>query len=305
MAKATTKANPVYDSNPFTLAFNSFMRMFNTNTTWAVVFLIFAILGALGQFAGNVADLASTTNETRYEQSESVPWDTTTGDKNGNYLLDTKPESGAPTSNDDALSTLAIVSLVLFVSALVLVFIGAVYAIGTFISGLFVYVAIQSEKGKSVTFSEAWNAVAKRFWRLLGAQLLAGLKILGWTLLFIVPGIIAALRYTLLPFVVMETAADEKGIKNTHDKTKAVVKGRLWEVFGIGTVATIIPFIGSMLQLTGGAALYTQLHHYNEKGLEKPKIHWLNYLGAILLALLFVFIAFIGVVVFLIVLANK
>lgn len=303
MAKSTTKPSLTYDSNPFTLAFNSFMRMFNTNTVWAVVFLIFGILGALGQFAGNIADIATTTNDTRYEQSESTSWDST-GDRDDNYLLGDKvgePEA----SSTDEVSTAAIISLVAVISVFVLLFIGIVYAVGTFVSGLFVYVAIQSEKGKTVTFSEAWDAVVKRYWRLLGAQLLAGLKIVGWTLLFIIPGIIAALRYTLLPYVVMATGEDEKGVKNTHDKTKATVKGRLWEVFGIGTVAAIIPFVGSMLQLTGNAALYSQLNYYNENQLEKPKIHWLNYLGMVLIGLMLLLIVFIGLVVLIIALANR
>lgn len=294
-----------YDSNPFSLAFNSFMRMFNTNTGWAVVFLIFALLGAMVQFAGNIADIASTTSTDYEQQSTTRQYE---ADDNGITPLgsDTNElDEFSTAATDSDTSTAAVILLVVGISLIVLVFVGVMAAAGVFITGMFTYVALQSEKGKAVQFSEAWGATVKRFWRLLGAQLLAGLKIFGWTLLFIVPGIIAALRYTLLPYVVMSTAEDEKGIKNTHNKTKSLVKGRLMEVFGIATVAVIIPFIGSMLELTGNAALYTQLQHYNEKGLEKPKVHWLNYLGLILIALLVLFALFIGGIILLIVAANN
>lgn len=297
---------PTYDSNPFTLAFNSFMRMFNTNTVWAVVFLVFGVLGALGQFVGNIADIASTPSSTYEQREEKAPFDYNYDDDYG--YTDGSTSDDVETSLKDDASTLSVVAIILIIIGItiaVIIFGGIIYAIGLFISALFTYVALQSEKGKSVDFSEAWSAVAKRYWRLLGSQLLAGLKIFGWTLLFIVPGIIAAFRYALLPYVVMAAEDGEKGVKTAHDRTKALVKGRLWEVFGISTVAAIVPFVGSMLQLTGNAALYTQLDHYDKKGLEKPKIHWLNYLGAILIALVFAFILFIGTIVVLIALANK
>ncbi|MCA9309147.1 hypothetical protein KC973_02115 [Candidatus Saccharibacteria bacterium] len=298
----TANVKPTYDSNPFTLAFNSFMRMFNTNTVWAVVFLVFGILGALGQFVGNIADIASTPSSTYEQREQKAPFD-------DDYdYIDSSTSNDIRTSPKDDTSTLSVVAIILIiigVTIAVVIFGGIIYAVGLFVSALFTYVALQSEKGKTVDFSEAWSAVAKRYWRLLGSQLLAGLKIFGWTLLFIVPGIIAAFRYALLPYVVMAAEDSEKGVKTAHDRTKALVKGRLWEVFGISTVAAVVPFVGSMLQLTGNAALYTQLDHYDKKKLEKPKIHWLNYLGAILLALLFVFVLIVGLIIFLVILANK
>ncbi len=282
---------PVYDSNPFTLAFNSLTRMFNKNVGWAIAILVLGFFSFIGQSISNLSSNSYTPSSTPSSQVQDYP---SLGMPNPN------PRTDVSDTN---------VAAVIAIALLVLVIVTAIIVVGTaisvFIGGMFSYVALQSEKEKSVSFSEAWEATAKRFWRLLGAQLLAGLKIFGWTLLLIVPGIIAAFRYALLPYVIMAEGADSKGVIKSHDSTKALVKGRLMEVFGVATVAGIIPFIGSLLGITGNAALYTQMKAYSDAGVEKPKIHWLNYLGLILLGALFAFILLIGILVVIIAVAAN
>ncbi|MBP9738966.1 hypothetical protein KBD20_04720 [Candidatus Saccharibacteria bacterium] len=278
---------PVYDSNPFTLAFNSLTKMFNTNVGWAIAILVLGFFSFIGQ---------SISNFSSNSYSPSSP--------SSSQVQDYTPET-LPTPDVSDTNVAAIIAIVLIVLVVLIVVIVIGTAVSVFIGGMFSYVALQSEKEKSVSFSEAWEATAKRFWRLLGAQLLAGLKIFGWTLLLIVPGIIAAFRYALLPYVIMGEAAGTKGVINSHDSTKALVKGRLMEVFGVATVAGIVPFVGSLLGITGNAALYTQMKAYSDAGVEKPKIHWLNYLGFILLGALFAFILFIGILVAIIAVAAN
>lgn len=292
MSKNTTNSTlPKYDSNPFTLAFNSFGRLFNTNAGWAIALLVLGIFGFIWQMFGNLLQLAATP-----ESSSSTTRSVEMADK-------LPAASSAAASSDVNVSAvvLIVIGIVILVSIMVLVF----SAIGTFINGMFTYVSIKSEEGQKVSFNEAWQETSKRFIRLYLAQLLAGLKIFGWTLLFIIPGIIAAFRYTLLPYVVMGDSRDSKGARTAHASTKIIVKGRLMEVFGIATVAGLIPLVGDLLRLTGNAALYKQMKTYSDAGAEKPKVHWLNYLGFMLLGFVLLLVLFILAIVALAAVANQ
>lgn len=263
--KTTTVTNKTpYNSNPFTLAFDAMSRMFNKNAPWAITVLVLALFGFFGQLGSNIASMVNK-NDTM----------------NSSY--------GTTFSSNTNWDVSMVVAVIVIVFVGILVFGTLAAIVSTYIQGMFSYVAIKSEQEKEVTFHEAFTATSKRFWRLFFAQLLAYLKIFGWTLLFIIPGIIAALRYRLLPYIIMSEPETETGISKSHDASKALVKGRLMEVFGIGTVATIVPILGTLLGLTGNAALYNQLSYYNKNKLEKPKIHWLNYLGLILLGVLALF----------------
>ncbi len=92
------------------------------------------------------------------------------------------------------------------------------------------------------------NRVWKAFW--LG--ILMGLKIFLWTLLFVVPGIIAAYRYSLSYFVMSENPdiTASQAIK----RSSAIMKGNKWNLFclhlsfiGWGFLAALVPGIGSLL----------------------------------------------------------
>lgn len=265
--KEVSTKKPEYNSNPFTLSFNALGRFFEKNTPWAIAIIVLGFLGYIGQLGGELANEGS--------NSQSTTLGTTAA------------------TNPDATTTIA---LVVFIGIFVLVFALVALVVGVFVQGMLTHVAIESEKGNRVSFSDAFNATSKRFWRLLGASLLAFVKIVGWTLLFIIPGIVAAFRYTLLPYVIMDEPEDSRGVKESHDRTKLLVKHRLLEVFGVSTVSAIIPIVGQVLGLAGNAALYRQLQVYNDGNLEKPKKHWLNYLGFILMGLGFLLVAFIAVI---------
>ncbi len=252
-----TTTNLVYQSNPFSLSFDKFGQFFEKNLWWAIVLIIVPIFSFFLQMLGAAIDTSSdNVHALSSSNSEVAPW-------------------------------LAVVAafLVLFSALFAAVIIIASIAIGTFITGLFAYVALENNAGRSATFGKAVDAVVSRFWRLFLAQLLAFVKILGWSLLFVVPGIIAIFRYALLPYVILDEPASKKGVKTSHERVKTLVNGRKREVFGIATVATIIPIVGGINQLVGNAALYRQLQVYSNKKLQKPPIHWLNYFGFIILGL--------------------
>ncbi len=267
-----------YDSNPFTLSFNALSRFFKYNTGWAIALIILGFVSFVGQAGSDIiryiAEPESSTEVTQV--TPSLP--------------------SAPASSGPEIATIIAIAVIVFVVIVFAILIGSV--ISTFINGMFTYAALKSEEEQSVSFNEALQATVSRFWRLLFAQLLANIKIFGWTLLLIVPGIIAGYRYQLLPYLIMNESADEKGIGDSHTKIKALVKGRLWEVFGISFVAGLIPFVGSILGLTGKAAMHKQLQATSTHPELRPHIHWANYLCAGLVALFMaVSLLLIGIII--------
>lgn len=266
------QAKPTYNSNPFTLSFEALGKFFKYNLVWPIVLISIEVLGFIWNlFSTIISAITDSQNTTTY----------------------------SATSSSTALEPAAIVAIVMIVLVFVCIAVAVTTVIGTYITGMYSYVSLKSLDGKKVGFSEAFRATTKRFWRLLGAQILAGLKILGWTLLFIIPGIRAALRYTILPYVIMGDDEKQKGIKNSHERTKTLVHHRLMEMFGIWTVTALVPFVGTSISFIAPAAAYNQLAEYNDKQLEKPKVHWLNYIGIIILQLLIIFGIFVALLIFL------
>lgn len=278
---------PAYQSNPFMLCFESFGRFFNKNAAWAVTLLVFGLFAFFIQMGSNLTSTLSSNSTSTSERQERAA----------------EQRRNEPVI-DRSLETSEIIAIVVIISIAVLTFLAFAITAGIFLQGMFTYVAVRSELGLSVSFKEAVAATSQKFWLLLGAQVLAWLKIIGWGLLFIIPGIIAAFRYTLLPYVIMSDDAQATKVGESHQRTKTLVKGRLLEVFGISTVSGLIPLVGDLLGLTGNAALHQQLQAYDKAGLEKPNIHWLNYLGFILFGLILLLVIFVAGIV-LLVTANK
>jgi hypothetical protein len=275
MSKAEVKNK--YNSNPFTLAFEALGKFFENNLAWAAVLIGLVLFGFFMQFLGNIIPLiigAETSSQT----------------------------TAATSSGSNDISVVAVVAISLIVLAFGSIFAMLAIAVSAFIAGLYSYIALESLKGNTVSASEGFSRTAKRLWPLFGAQLLAIVKIIGWTFLFIIPGIVAAYRFKLIPYVVMNE--EEKKIRKIHDRTKILVKKRLWEVFGIDFVASIVPFIGNLVGYSGKAALYNQMQIATDTKTEKPKIHWLNYLGLIIFGSVALIIGFFAVLIAILVSVN-
>ncbi len=245
-----------YISNPFILAYQAAKRLLNTNRVWAVLLLITGLFSTLS--------------------------------RGSNY-------SGPQTTETTSASIAMSIELVVFIASFVALFVICLLVTTMYISGMLSYVALQSEKGNHAGLREAFMATHQRFWRLFGSYALAGAKIIGWSLLLVVPGIIAALRYSLLSYVVMDEPA-EKSVKASHERVRQLTKGRLLEVFGVG-ITSIIPVVGALFNTAGNAALYRQLQVYTDGNKQKPKIHWLNYALVILTIVTVITATIVGVVI--------
>lgn len=289
---ATKNKVEPYQSNPFLLAFHSLGKLFDVNKNWAIAILVIFIISGIFSFFGNMVNVmldSQRFRDNRYDSSRR--WD-----RDRKSIFDENRSLSANEAEQNITDTVnkkldnkninkalpAIIAVVIVVSIIIILIVIVSMAFGTFILGMISYVTTKSVDGVTVGFTDALQAAASKFWLLFLAQLLASLKIFAWSLLFIVPGIIAALRYAILPYVIM--AEEKMSVGEAHNRTKTLVKGRLWEMFGISFVSGIVPFIGEVLGMTGYAAAYRQLQVTHDGAIERPKIHWLNYLGMGLIA---------------------
>ncbi len=69
----------------------------------------------------------------------------------------------------------------------------------------------------------------RRFWKSFAAYFFANLFIFLWTLLFIVPGIIAAFRYAMVFYIVADDP--ECGPLEALERSKQMMKGNKWKFF--------------------------------------------------------------------------
>ena len=109
----------------------------------------------------------------------------------------------------------------------------SLYAIGTFIIGGAVEQGydlfnIAPFTGDAPQLPMLFSRVSN-FGKALGLRLLMALKIFAWTLLFIVPGIIARYRYALAPFLMAEYP--ELSIMEAIERSKAMMQGKKWQLF--------------------------------------------------------------------------
>lgn len=244
-----------YVSNPFSSCFRGLDKLFKHNKKIAIVLLVIsAVLGGL-QFLGGSS-----------EETATAP----------------PAESGAGAGLDG-------VQIALIVALGVLI-LAAMFFVSVFIGGVISFITLKTSRGETTSFKEAARATFAKFWTLAGVTVLSILKILGGSLLLIVPGVRAGLRYQMALLPVFD---DNLKAGAAMRRIKFLTKNHLMEVFGIGTVSSLIPVFGPLLQIGGEAVLYPQLKDLKDNNRPKPPTHWLNYLGFILLALITILIVII------------
>lgn len=95
---------------------------------------------------------------------------------------------------------------------------------------------IDGEEGRLETLFR----YVKQWGTMLAAVLLQAIYILGWTLLFIIPGIIATYRYSMTSFILAEHP--EMKAKDAITRSKELMEGNKWRLFCME-----ISFIGWMI----------------------------------------------------------
>ena len=106
----------------------------------------------------------------------------------------------------------------------------------------------QDLRGKPASIGDCMSVGFGRMFPVLGVALLAGLAVLGGTLLLVVPGlIIACMLYVAVPVAVVE----KPGVTASLSRSAALTKGARWSIFAIVLVIGVLNNVIS--RILGGA----------------------------------------------------
>ncbi|MCL2024714.1 MAG: DUF975 family protein [Coriobacteriia bacterium] len=132
--------------------------------------------------------------------------------------------------------------------------------------------------GVDVTVSNMLDI--KEYWlKLFGLSLWMAVRIFLWSLLLIIPGIIAAYRYAMAPYLMFEDPS--KGINQCVDESTAIMKGRkfdlfvldwsfiLWILLIIVTFGLAVFYVGPYME-TARAGFYRVVSSEGESSTEQP-----------------------------------
>ena len=109
---------------------------------------------------------------------------------------------------------------------------------GLFYFGLYNFY-LKISRNKEVEVNELWSKT-NMYLPFIGISILVGILVSIGTMLFIIPGIILALCYSQVYYIILD---DEKtGITDAMKKSREMMKGHKWELFVL-----ILSFIGWML----------------------------------------------------------
>lgn len=242
-----------YENNPFMVALEGIKVLFDKARTVAILLLVVSVLGAIS----------------------SGQRDTTTDSNKNMSLPNWSLEEWLMFSGILAVILLAI----LFVSCM--------------ISGIGAYTASQLTKGHAVSLREAFNAVLERFFSYIWLQILTTVKILLWSLLLVVPGIVMAFRYSLANVAFFDK--DLRGNAAIKESLR-LTKGAWLTTFASQALFSFIT-LGVMSEVVSAGArsvLYRQFSALKD-GEEKPEAHLLSWLTALVpLGILIPFLILIG-----------
>ena len=132
------------------------------------------------------------------------------------------------------LNAALISSIPLFISLLVVLFLSIVMYIS------FIYVAVHKEAYPRMTLGHVLKGSFSYFWSYIGLALLMFILLVPLYALFIIPGIIFSVYWSLSIFVLMR---ENTSIWQSMKRSKLIIKGRWWRVFGYSILIGLIMFL--------------------------------------------------------------
>jgi hypothetical protein len=155
-----------YENNPFFIASNGLTLFFNLAKSVAIFLLVLSLLSIVLNMFSNAGEKDGMKSEAQIKQVI---------DSFSGYSLEHWLTVGG--------IALIIVVTVMLISAL--------------INGIAAHASVQVAKGKKVTLAESFHATLDHIWEFVWLRIVVNVKIFLWTLLFIVPGVIMSVRYSL------------------------------------------------------------------------------------------------------------
>lgn len=254
MAKPTKSSTsvPKIETNPFFIAVDGISRFLNLASGLFVLFLVWAVFTS---FSGS--SMYGTTKNSVDELNSTIStW-----------------------TSSDALVALGAVAIVGLAIAMVSALFGGVSA----------YTSAQLAKGRPVTIGQAFSVAFDNLWSFLWLKVIISVRVFLWTLLLVVPGIIASIRYSLAPVAFYDDSKNLRGTAAINESVK-LTKNRLMTVFGANVVFNVITLgaLTNLITVGVNAILYRDLSLVIGK---KVQTHWLSRFAAIFIVFVALFVA--------------
>jgi uncharacterized membrane protein len=258
-----------YENNPFLVGLHGLQLFFRKAQPIAIIAIVVAVLNAGSQGTQNVLDVAEKTNRQQ------------TADMYGEWQ-----------SWVGSLSTSDIIVFAILIASLLFIF----FIIMFIINAMFDYTSAQLARNKEVAIGEAFKAALTHVGSYAWLQVLIGVKVILWSLLLIIPGIIMAVRYSLAGVSFFET--DKRGnqaIKHSLHLTKGAwlttfASGALWNLITLGLIEPV-------LRPGTNATLYQQFKRFETTNEPKPEAHVLSWLTLVVPFVLFSLLL-LGIILF-------
>lgn len=249
-----------YENNPFYIGINGLKLFFGNAKSVAIYAVILSAAASLVSLILNIIDIINTLNEPIEPVAQKIV---------------------VPAIDPSAAPIIAII-----VASLIFCFM----VIAALLYGVLEYTGARMALGKKVTLGEAFKEVGKHLASYIWLGIIVVTKVLLWSLLFIVPGIIMAIRYSMAGTVFFaEGKRGNAAVKRSLELTKgawfsvyaAVSQSSLWNLITFGLAAGV-------LQPGANAVVYRQLRDVTDAGQSKPDTHWLSWLTFFVPIVLFV-----------------
>lgn len=240
-----------YENNPFYIAYNGVTLLFKSAQS---VGIFAAVLAGIGLLGGGISNIASV-----FAPYQDTPTDTSVN------------ETMPPVFDEAMFAVIAGIGLVMLVMGLLF------SLISLFLYGILEYTAAKLANNEIVTLEHAFAGVWKLFPGYIWVYVIAITKLFLWTLLFIIPGIIMSVRYSLAGIAYFsENKKGNQAIKRSLELTK----GAWFTTFAGFTLGNMITFglAPTIVNPAAGTILYKQLRAVTDSGKQKPATHWLSWL---------------------------
>ncbi len=169
--------------------------------------------------------------------------------------------------------------------------------VSAMLHGIQSYTALRVARSEQTTIGEAFNTVLGQFGGYLWLYIWMNIKIFLWSLLLIVPGIIAFYRYSFAGVVFFD-----KGLRGDAaiKESNRLTKNGLMTIFASQLLFNLITlgYISSVVAVASTSELYREYTALEAAKREKPPVHWLSWFS---LALPFILI--VGVLLFVLMIA--
>ncbi len=282
MAKEHAVEKAPYQNNPLLLAIDSISLIFKKAKSIAILAIVLCVVLFFAQIIDTAVDISNQIANPVSEEESSRSY------------REVIEQLQAFVMSIDTAGWVTILAAVLLITAGILV-------LDTIVGGIINYTAAQLAKGKEVTLKQAFQGVMKRFFPYLGLYMLVTIKILLWSLLFIIPGIVMAVRYSLSGVSFFNS---KKGINASIEESLALTKNTWLTTFGSLTFLNMITLGAIQLLLLPGtlALLYRQYTQHETR----PPAHVLSWLALFLpIVLVILFLLLVALIAILILYAGS